>query len=264
MPSQECTLSFAKFKIYCFGTILFLLVLVLPAFSQSPLQIATDANNPPFSYFDKDQNRWFGFEVDLITELCQQIKQQCQLIDSVKEDRIKGVLNHSYDIIMASQEVLAPLKEQLAFTSHYYSHGVKFVRPKSIRGRVSYKTLNDNVVGVKVDSSAHQFLLKKFKNVTIKPYDTHESAYQDLLANEIDLVLADKFVQYKWLQTQPDYHMVGPSYTNKRYFNKVAIGLRKTDVQLQRQLNDAIKQMRDSGHYKEIRKRYFPFAIYGR
>lgn len=257
------TRLFSK-EFYHFGLLLFgLLLFVAPAYSQ-PLRVAMDENHPPFSYFDKDNNRWLGFEVDLINEFCLHLKTECQLIASKEDERMQGLLSHAYDMVMAIQEVTPDLKSQVITTSHYYSQGVKFVRAKDKKGKISYKTLDTKMIGVKANSASHKFLAKKFTKVTIKTYDTHSLAYKALLASEVDLVLADRFIHHDWLNSQPDYHMVGPSYTNNRYFNRVAIALRKTDAQLFEKINKIIKQMRKNGRYKTIRKRYFPFAIYGR
>lgn len=54
----------------------FLIVLTAELKAQS-LAIGIVAYDPPFS-MNADKNHFFGFDIELITELCKQIKAQCQ------------------------------------------------------------------------------------------------------------------------------------------------------------------------------------------
>lgn len=224
--------------------------------------VAMDGGNPPFSTYNNQT--WAGFEVDLLHALCDEMQVQCSIIAIDSNNREQLLLSGQADFLMASHAVTVTVDSRLVLSNHYYSNGVRFVAPKTAKGRISYKGLADKVVGVVANSRAHQFLVEKFNGVIAQTFTDHSLMYQALLAGEVEMVLADHFVQSAWLQTHPDYRAVGSSYTNKKYFSKVAVLLSPKGATWRERLNQAIKAVRASGQYKKIRQKYFAFAIFGR
>ncbi len=102
----------------------------------------------------------------------------------------------------------------------------------------------------------------------IKRYQTGNDAYLDLKAGRIDIVageslaLKDGFLNK---EAGKDFEFFGPDLVDEKYYGEgIAIGLNKGSDKLREAINQAIKDIRANGKYKEINDKYFDFDVYGK
>src|SRR6185503_12804985 len=109
----------------------------------------------------------------------------------------------------------------------------------------AYKPLlKGKTIGVQTSTTHANFADKYLKDVAeIREYKTTEQHDLDLAAGRIDAVLADA-TQIMGTLEKPDfkdYVMVGPSITGGMLGAGVGVGLRKTDPELKKSFDEAIK-----------------------
>ena len=240
------------------------LAILAPAVADSALRIAVSGDTPTLFRIDED-NQPTGFNVDIAHSLCETMGKQCIFL-SVHQDAklIPALVAGEYDAIIASLPIPPEDQTDIIFTQRYYKNGVKFIRRKGDKTKISYKNLANKFVGVQSNTNSDDFLTAEFQGAAIQRYPTAPALYDALLAGEVDYVVADQFQQAAWINDKDDFQLSGPTYNKSQYFASVGIAVRQQDEALRQQLNDAIAAIRKTGQYRAINKSHFPFSIYGR
>ena len=142
--------------------------------AEQPLRIAVSSHNPPFSLFDKERSDWSGFEVDIINAICLILDRDCQLTASSSMDvSLSNLREGQIDVLISNVGPSITIdRMSFIFSRHLYSSGVRFLRKKSDKGRISYKSLHGKIIGVRANSAEMRFLQDKFLGVHIKPFPT--------------------------------------------------------------------------------------------
>lgn len=225
------------------------------------LRIGTEGAYPPFNLLDAN-GQATGFDLDIAHALCEKMQAECSVVLSDWDGIIPALNAKKFDFLVASMSITEERKHAVDFTDRYYSNGLQFIAPKNVEFKVDAASLKGKVIGAQRATIAGNWLEDNYgRNVDIKLYDTNENAYLDLASGRLDGVLADKFVNWEWLESDAgkDFEFKGdPVFED----DEIAIAVRKGNKQLVERLNKALKEIRDDGTYKAINDKYFPFDIY--
>ncbi|WP_394787528.1 transporter substrate-binding domain-containing protein [Rhodoferax sp.] len=232
------------------------------------LKVAIDPTYEPFTFKTAD-GKPTGFDVDIASALCEQIKRKCVFVEQVWDSMIPGLQAKKYDVIVSSMSITADRLKVIDFTDKYYStptrivvkKDVKFTGPASIKGKK---------LGVLKGSTQEKYALGELKTVGVEviPYEAQDQVYLDIKSGRLDGTVADFVEVTGGFLSKPegkDYVPVGPDlYTEKYFGTGMGVGLRKSDAALKAELNTAIKTIRSNGLYKKINDKYFKFDAYGK
>jgi len=236
------------------------LVLTGPAQAEK-LRMGTEGAYAPFNTID-EKGQVGGFDVEIGNALCAKMQVECEWVTSDWDGIIPALLGKKMDAIVASMSITSERQKSVAFTEPYYSNKLQFIAPVNRNIEVSEKGLKGKTVGAQRATIAAQWLEENYgKAVKSRLYDTQEAAYLDLAAGRINLIIADKYVSYDFLQTPEGkgFEFVGePVFDN----DKIGIAVRKEDDVLRDRMNEALKAILADGTYQKINERYFPFSIY--
>lgn len=225
------------------------------------LRIGTEGAYPPFNMID-EKGELTGFDVDIARALCAEMQVECELVTQDWDGIIPALLNRKFDAIVASMSITEERKRAVDFTDPYYSNKLQFIARKDSDFMPTPEGMKGKVIGAQRATIAGQWLEDNLGGeVGVKLYDTQENAYLDLSSGRLDAMLADKFVNYDWLQSEAgrDFEFKGePVYDD----DKIAIAVRKGDDELRQRLNQALKAILENGTYEKINAKYFPFSIY--
>ena len=236
-----------------------------PAPVLKDLRVAIDPTYEPFTYKTAD-GQPTGFDVDIASALCEQIKRKCVFVEQVWDSMIPGLMAKKYDVIVSSMGITEERLAQIDFTDRYYNtyssmvlkKGVPFDSPASIKGKR---------IGVGKSTIQEKYALGELKPAGVKvvSYEAQNQVYLDLQAGRIDGTVADFVEVMGGFLSKPegqDYQLVGPELVDPKYFGiGVGIGMRKGETELRDTLNAAIKTIRANGVYKTLNDKYF--AKYG-
>lgn len=225
------------------------------------LRIGTEGAYPPFNLLDAN-GQATGFDLDIAHALCEKMQAECSVVLSDWDGIIPALNAKKFDFLVASMSITEERKHAVDFTDRYYSNGLQFIAPKNVDFKVDAASLKGKVIGAQRATIAGNWLEDNHgRNVDIKLYDTNENAYLDLASGRLDGVLADKFVNWEWLESDAgkDFEFKGdPVFED----DEIAIAVRKGNTELVERLNKALKEIREDGTYAEINAKYFPFDIY--
>lgn len=238
------------------------------AAERTTIRFGTGVSYAPFYYFDM-ANRPQGFEIDIARALCKHLEMRCEFVPDDWPSLIPGLLSHKFDAVVASLSITAARKKQIAFTVPYYRTAMAFLAlDKSPITDVSPQAMKGRRIGAQTGTTAARYLNDLYApaGVEIRLYTTQDEAYLDMLNGDTDLVLGDKVGFMAWLQKHSSKtccRFVGEDVTDPDYVGGgIAIGVRKEDDALRRDLNRAIGDILADGTYKRINDKYFPFSVY--
>ncbi|MDY7218461.1 ABC transporter substrate-binding protein [Denitrificimonas sp. JX-1] len=231
------------------------------SFAVETLKIGTEGAYPPFNLIDSNGEA-VGFDLDIAKALCEKMDVECSVVTSDWDGIIPALNAKKFDFLAASMSITEERSRAVDFTDPYYTNGLQFVAPKSSDFKLDKKSMKGRVIGAQRATIAGHWLEDNFgKTVDIKFYDTNENAYLDLESGRLDGVLADKFVNWEWLQSEAgaNFEFKGdPVFDN----DKIGIAVRKGNNELRERLNTALKEIVEDGTYKTINDKYFPFNVY--
>jgi arginine/ornithine transport system substrate-binding protein len=242
------------------------------SFSQGKeLKVAIDPTYEPFTFKTPD-GKPTGFDVDIASALCEQIKRKCVFVEQVWDSMIPGLMAKKYDVIISSMSITEERLKQIDFTDKYYNtpsrvvlkKDVKYTGPASIKGKK---------VGVLKASTQEKYALGELKTagVEVVSYEAQDQVYLDIKAGRLDGTVADYVEVTGGFLEKPegkDFELKGEELYMPKYFGTGAgIGLRKGEAALKGELSAAIKALRGNGKYKAINDKYFAkykLDVYGK
>lgn len=243
-------------------------VAAAPAPAMPELKVAIDATYEPFTYKTAD-GKPTGFDVDIASALCEQIKRTCVFVEQPWDGMIPGLIAKKYDVIISSMSITEERLAQVDFTDKYYNtpsrvvlkKTVKYTDPASIKGKK---------IGVLKASTQEKYALGELAPAGVKvvSYDAQDQVYLDIKAGRLDGTVADILeVTGGFLSKDGGdaYETKGEDLFTPKYFGTgVGIALAKGQDALKAELSGAIKTIRDNGVYKTINDKYFKFDVYGK
>ncbi len=232
------------------------------------LKVAIDPTYEPFTFKTAD-GKPTGFDVDIASALCEQVKRKCVFVEQVWDSMIPGLQAKKYDVIISSLSITADRLKVIDFTDKYYNTPSRVVVKKTVvySGPASLK---GKKIGVLKGSTQEKYAMGELKTagVDVVPYEAQDQVYLDIKSGRLDGTVADFVEVNGGFLSKPegkDFNLVGPElYTEKYFGTGVGIGLRKGETALKNELNTAIKAIRSNGTYGKINNKYFKFDVYGK
>ena len=244
-----------------------LLFLLLCAAAAAPahaadLRIATEGAYPPFNYVN-DQGRLEGFDVDIAKALCQAMGRPCEIVAKDWDHIIDGLVAGEYDAIVASMAKTPERDALVDFTDSYYRSRSSFV------SHIDADLFTDADLAGKRLCTAEgtiqaDYLREHYKDSVIVLTDDSPGSFAMLARGEVDAVLTDSLNALEFLQSEQgaDYDFTGEALPADDTSASAHIAVRSGDDALRAALDKAIKDIRLSGEYERINRRYFPFSVY--
>ncbi|AXX64657.1 amino acid ABC transporter substrate-binding protein [Bombilactobacillus bombi] len=228
---------------------------------QATLIVGVDDSFVPMG-FQSDSGRLTGFDIDLAKAVGKKIhrKMVFQTIDwSMKETELR---NRTIDLIWNGY-TKTPERAAKVYFSQPYLRNQQVVVVKQTDKITQLSQLRDKNVGVQSSSTGYDDLmqqphiLKQFiRNQTPIQYDNIQNGMMDLKAGRIQGFLIDRvFAEYylKHDRSQDRFKILVTPYHSESF----AVGLRKDDYRLQKQINQALQQLKKTGQLQKLSYYWF-------
>jgi arginine/ornithine transport system substrate-binding protein len=238
-------------------------VAAAPAAPAAPaeLRVAIDPTYEPFTFKTAD-GKPTGFDVDIATALCEQIKRKCEFVEQVWDSMIPGLNAKKYDVIISSMSITDDRLKEVDFTEKYYNTPSRIVLKKSVKF-TDVASIKGKKIGVLKGSTQEKYAMGDLKpaGVVVNSYEAQDQVYLDIKSGRLDGTVADYMEVTGGFLSKPEganYQLVGPDLKMPQYFGYGAgIALRKGEDKLKGELSAAIKTIRGNGTYKTINDKYF-------
>jgi lysine-arginine-ornithine-binding protein len=258
--SQRLSQKLQKLPQKVAATFLLLLLFQVPTFAQSALdrvhkngelRVGTDATYPPFETAEGGQ--FSGFDIDLANAIARELGVKARFINASFDGIFPALQNGTFDVVMSSVTITPERSASMLFSDPYYDSGQLIAVNQDRQGIASPDDLKGKRVGVQINTTA-QFELEKKQGVDVAKYNTIDLALLDLRNKRIDAVVGDAPVlKYMIFQSFRELKTVGRRFTDEKF----GIALAQGSEDLQQEINQALKKIRETGEYDRIHEKWF-------
>jgi polar amino acid transport system substrate-binding protein len=217
------------------------------------VRIGTEGAYAPWNFLD-DSGNVAGYEVDLGTELCTRAGLTCEFVVNEWDSMIPNLQAGNYDAIMAGMSITDERLQTIDFTQNYFPPDPsKYVAAAG--STVDFANLSGVRIGAQGATIQHAYVEENFgAGNTIQAYETADQAMADLLAGNLDVILADSAYLEPIVAGNPAIAFFGDDVL---IGNGVGVGLRKADDELEQKLNDAITAAKADGTIDTLIAKWF-------
>ncbi|PSJ79498.1 basic amino acid ABC transporter substrate-binding protein [Neisseria iguanae] len=220
-------------------------------------RVAMNAEFAPFESLDSS-GKVEGFDIDLMDAMSKAGNFKVEYKHQPWDSLFPALKNGDVDIVISGVTITEDRKQSMEFTDPYFEITQVVLVPKGKTITTSEDLKNLNRVGV-VTGQTGDFSVSKLlgnDNPKIARFETVPLVVKELENGGLDAVVSDSAVIANYVKNNPAKGMdfiTLPDFTVENY----GIATRKGDEATVQMLNDALKKVRESGEYKQIKAKYF-------
>lgn len=226
---------------------------------QKVLRVGTEATYPPFEMVDKQTGEFSGFDMDLIravgANLGYEVKIQSMgfdaLIPSLKTDKV--------DCTISAQSITEDRLKSIDFSDPYFDGGLIIAVRSDDETINSYDDLAGKVLAAEIGTTgaaASERLKEKDPKTQVRIFDGIGEAFMELEKGGAVGVINDFAVTDYYMQTdgKGKIKLVGDVFQADEQYG---IGIKKGNTEMLNQINEALKEIKDSGEFDQIYEKWF-------
>lgn len=223
------------------------------------LIIGSVTMNPPFESIIDNQPLFFGFEVDMMQEICHRIGAQCKFKAYLLNDLFNMIQEGKVDLGIAALINPGDRFDEFLHTLPYLPSYVRLMTRRS-SSLNSIADLSHKKIGIRQMRLYHRFILEHLDaDADITEYPSMSALLDALVKNNIEVALVNSIAANYWHANSGGiYKLLGDKI--QLGFGYAAIA-RKDNIYLVARVNQAILAMQNDGRYQQIYNRYFGNAM---
>lgn len=227
--------------------------------NSNALIMGLDDTFAPMGFRD-EKGELVGFDIDLANEISKRIGKEIkfQPIEwSMKETELEA---GNIDLIWNGYTITEGRKEKVAFTQSYLANAQILVTLSNSPVQ-TIADLKGLVVATQAESSAldaasaKEGFVESLKDGKLIEFSTNNEAFNDLESGRTDAIVVDEVLaRYYMSQNGAEKYKVLKENLGPEEF---AVGLRKSDTENLKLINDAFDAMKGDGTYDKIHGKWF-------
>lgn len=243
-----------KQKLLLIISVVVLISMVLSACTpkSTAVKVATDATFPPFEIVDEKTKELTGFDVELMNAVAAKAGFKVEWVNINFDAVISGVTQCTYDAAAAAITITDDRKKNALFSDPYINAGQIITVRKDETGIKSTADLVGKKLGAQLGTTG-EIEAKKIANAVVKPYDSYDLAFLDLINGQIDAVIADYPTALGFVGKNSDKLMVtGEVFTNESY----GIMVCNKNTALVDKINKALAELKTDGTIAKLEQKW--------
>ncbi|MBT2605495.1 transporter substrate-binding domain-containing protein [Bacillus sp. ISL-53] len=195
-----------------------------------------------------------GFDIDIAKALAAEIlgdENKVEFKEVTSKTRMALLNNGDIDAIVATMTITEDRKKEVDFTDVYFDAGQSLLVKKGsdIKGIDSLK--GKKVLAVKGSTSSIN-IREKAPEAQVLEFENYSEAFAALKSGQGDALTTDDSILYGMADEDPSYELVGGTFTEEPY----GIAVKKGNSEFVKELNKALKSLKESGKYDEIHDKW--------
>lgn len=218
------------------------------------LRVATSPASPPFELYLKDQNKFTGFDIDLMNDLGKKMGyDKVEFVNVDFNNLLRGLDSKDYDIAINNFSSTKERREKYAYSDPYAKAAFAIVAKES-----SNLTMNDiagRKIAIKAGTSSVR-VAKSFANAQIVEYPEYASALHAVESGEADFAVCGNLTTaYYMTHNDSDKCLKVIGHSERQ--DDLVFYANKENTELIKKLNAALSEYKKSGEYKKLIAFYF-------
>ncbi|MEC1158526.1 transporter substrate-binding domain-containing protein [Cytobacillus horneckiae] len=207
-----------------------------------------------FGLMNTETNEVEGFDIDLARALTKEMfgeDTEVKLKEVTSKTRIQLLNGSDIDAIIATMTITDERKKEVDFSDVYFDAGQSLLVKKGsdITGVDSLG--GKTVLAVKGSTSAIN-IREKAPEAEVLEFENYAEAFTALKQGNGDALTTDDSILYGMADEDPSFELVGGQFTEEPY----GIAIKKGNEDFVEKVNEALKALKDSGEYDEIKDKW--------
>lgn len=231
------------------------------------IRIGVEANYPPFSQLGTD-GKFSGFDIDVATALCAEMKTECTLVAQEWDGMMPALNAKKFDMIVASMSITEDRKKAADFSDSYYDIPSTFIAKTGAVTDIGPAGLKGKKIIVTRNTPRAAYLAVNYKDNEVLLVAKEAEVTMELAAGRGDIGFGSSLAATAAFLKSPEgktYSKVGAPVVvgGAKDGGGVGIAMRKGEDTLKTKVNAALKAITANGVYKSINDKYFDVNIRG-
>jgi polar amino acid transport system substrate-binding protein len=208
---------------------------------------------PPFEMTD-ERGQPAGVSVDLAEALGKFLNRKVEIQNVAFDGLIPSLQTHKIDLIISSMTATAERAQTIAFSDPYLKTGLcLLVGKNSPIQSIQDADQPGRTVAVKKGTTGHVYATDKIKNAHVLVLDKEDACVLEVIQGKADAFIYDQMSTYEnWRRHPENTRALLKPFQEESW----AIGLRKDDSALLKQVNDFLQDFKGHGGFDQLGDRY--------
>lgn len=196
-----------------------------------------------------------GFDIDLSKALAEEMfgkDVKPEFVEVTSKTRVGLLNNGKVDAVVATMTITEERKKEVDFTDVYFDAGQSLLVKKGSKVQSIDDLKKDTTVLAVKGSTSSINIREKAPETTVLEFENYAEAFTALKADKGDALTTDDSILYGMAEEDPSFELVGGTFTEEPY----GIAVKKGNTPLVDELNKALKSLKDSGKYDEIKDKW--------
>lgn len=215
------------------------------------LRVGSDTNFPPFEY--KEDGKLSGFDMELIQAVADKMGAKLEVKDITFSDLIPAVKEGRVDAVISGMEATAARSKDLSFCDPYCPAGYSILTEKSDDAIQGWDDLKGKVIATQT-GTRHAEISIDFGAERVQAFDEKGNVIKALKDGDVDAAVIDTPVALYYAKHDDALKVAGEPKVSE---NGLAIGVKKGNTELQKEINAALKAVKDDGTYGKMYAKWF-------
>ncbi len=265
-------MNLTTFKKLGFGLATAMIIGTISGASAEKLRVGMECTYAPFNYKTADGDL-AGYDVDVADGVARIIGAELEFVCQEWDGMIPALLANKFDLIIASMSITEKRMKKIDFSGPYRFSTGRILGSKSKKMNLfddAGNPIPENFKGLRVGLERATTYSSWFKDIlpgaNVVLYDGSEPLYLDLQNGRVDLIMTNPmkaFLKFLSKENGAGFEFKGPTVDEVKYFGiGVGIGMRQGEKELKGRLNEALKELINSGELETYALKIFPFKLH--
>ena len=218
------------------------------------LKVGSSIDFPPFEFQDEGQKEYQGFDMDLIRAIGKEMGREVEIQNLGFDGLIPALQGKSIDVAISGMTINDERKANVRFSEPYYQSGLTMVVRQDEEAIKKFADLKGKKVAVQIGTTSAAEV-KKIEGVEIKELNTPADCFMELKAKGVDAVVNDRPVNDYFITKNAAQGV--KTLEEKLTAEDYGIAINKSNEQLQKDVNAALKKLKENGEYDKIFAKWF-------
>ena len=207
-----------------------------------------------FGYLNPRTNTIEGFDVDIAKEITRAIfgdPERIELKEVTSQTRTPALKEGIVDVVLATMTITKARMEEIDFSDVYYESGQQLLVPKSSPIKSIQDTAGKRVCAA-IGSTSERNITRFQPQAVLVQADKYTDCLLAVQQGRADAISTDDNILMGLAEQDPSMQLVGEKFTQEPY----GIGIAKGRPEFVQFVNDVLKDVKQSGRWKEIHKKW--------
>ena len=218
---------------------------------QEILRVGINVDFPPFEYYENGKPT--GLDVDLANIIGEKLNKKTVLEEMEFSTLFAALSAGKIDIIISGVDITEERKKTFDFSNGYYNNELSLIVKEGDNTIAAVEDLQGKKVGTELGTTSDTYT-DSLNSVTNVKYNSGAIAVMNLKSGKVDAVILDKPVAQQVLLTNDGCKILEGV---KLVSSEIGVVVNKNNKELLKQINDVIKELKETGKLQELITKYF-------